>query len=120
MLAFFIIPLSDELRHMTFPVLFVLAGLFLLLGIILIILTKKAKIKGKQKIFLILTGASSLSFLIGVVLHNLLYAANMMTSNGFLKTLTEALHVTFFLIAIIGCPIAFLVGVIGTIIMKRK
>ncbi len=120
MLCFFLIPFSDKLRHTLFPGLFILAAIFFLLGIALIFLTIKLKIKGKLRFFLMLIGLSAPSFLIGVILHNFLYALNTIATTNFLKILTEALHVAFFLIALVACPIAFIIGVIGSIIARKR
>ena len=100
---------------------FTLWILFFFLGIILIFLTIKLKIKGKLKAFLILTGASASGFLIGVILHNLVYALTMITSHIIILTnIFEIIHVAFFFLAIPICPIAFLVGIVGTIILLTK
>lgn len=95
--------------------------LFFLLGGILIILTLKSKVEGKLKVFLLLTGLSSMGFLIGVILHNLLYALSILLEHIIvLKYLMEILHVTFFFISVPLSPIGFLVGAIGSIILFRK
>ncbi len=101
---------------------FALWGLFFLLGIILIFLVLKSKVKGKLKVFLLLTGVSSVGFLIGVILHNTFYALGIIFEHiTILKYLMEIFHVVFFLIAIPICPILFLIGVIGSIVLfKRK
>ena len=88
-----------------------------------LILKGKLK-KGILKKFLILTGASSTGFFVSIFLHNMFYALNIITSHIIvLKYLTEALHVGFFIIAVIVCPIGFLVGMVGSIVLlirKRK
>ena len=101
---------------------FALWGLFFLLGAILIFLVLKSKVKGKLKVFLLLTGVSSVGFLIGVVLHNAFYALGIIFEHiTILKYLMEIFHVVFFFIAIPICPILFLIGVIGSIVLfKRK
>jgi len=97
--------------------------IFSLLGGLLIFFTVKEKIEGALRKFLILTGASATGFFVFVLLHNVFYALNVITSNIIiLKYLTEILHVAFFLIAIFVCPLGFLIGAIGSIIIlvKRK
>lgn len=100
-----------------------IAALFLL-GIALIFFTLKEKIKGKLKLFFLLTGSSIVGFFVFVILHNLFYALGIITSHiTVLKYLMEILHVTFFIIAVLICPIGFLVGAIGSIVLlikKRK
>jgi len=96
--------------------------IFFLLGVALMFLIWKGKLKkGMLKKFLILTGASSTGFFVGIFLHNMFYALNIITSHIIvLKYLTEALHVGFFIIAIIVCPIGFLVGMVGSIVLLIK
>lgn len=99
-------------------------AVFFLLGLILIILTLKQKIKGKLKTFLILTGASATGFFVFVFLHNFFYALGILTEHIIiLKYLMEVLHVGFFIIATIICPLGFLISIIATtvlIIKQRK
>ncbi len=98
-----------------------LALLFLVLGGVLIYLTKKAKIKGKLKWFLMMTGSSSVAFLASVLLHNFFYALTMISENiVVLKYFFEALHVIFFLIGIPASPIVFIIGAVGSILLLRR
>lgn len=98
---------------------------FFLLGLILVFLTLKKKRKGKLEKLLLLTGVSASGVFIGILLHNLLYALGMIVDNViFLKYLVEALHVIFFFLAILVCPIGFLIGMVGSSVLfikkKRK
>jgi len=72
--------------------------------------------KGNLKKFLILTGASAAGFFIFAILHNLV--------SGLLSTIlnSEVEEPVFFILAVIACPVGFLVGVIGSIIelVKKK
>jgi len=99
----------------------ILGLIFLLLGITLIVLTLKQKIKGKLKIFLILTGVSAICPLIFSILHNLFYALAVITSHiTVLRYLMELLHVVSFFISLIIGPVGFLVGVIGSLVLLAK
>jgi len=100
----------------------IISGVILvILGSVLIGLTLVQKIKGKLKKFLILTGASAAGFFIFVLLHNIFYALEQITGHiAILSYLMKALEVLFFLIAIFACPIGFLIGVIGSIVMFNK
>ena len=100
----------------------IISGIILiLLGGYLIALTLKQKVEGKLKKFLILTGASAAGFFVFTLLHNIFYGLEQVTSHiTILSYLMKAFEVIFFLIAIFACPIGFLVGVIGTIIMFNK
>ena len=94
---------------------------FSLLGLALTFLTVKEKIGGTLKKFLILTGASSAGFFVSVFLHNAFYALGIIASQIIvLRYLMEALNVAFFMIAIFVCPLGFLVGVVGSIVMLVK
>ena len=97
--------------------------IFSLLGIALICLTLKGKIGGALKKFLILTGASAAGFFVSTLLHNVFYGLGVITGHiTILNYLMEILHVAFFIVAIFVCPLGFLIGVVGSIVMfvKRK
>lgn len=98
--------------------------IFSLLGGVLIFLTTKEKVKGILRKFLILTGSSAAGFFVGVLLHNLFYAAAVLTNHILvLRYLFEILHTIFFFIAIPLCPLGFLIGVLGSVtlfVKKRK
>ncbi len=96
-------------------------ALFCLLGIVLLVLTLKEKVAGKLKKFLLLTGASATGFFVFVVLHNAFYALSTVTGDIFiLNYLVQGLGVAFFLIAVLVCPIGFLVGLVGNIVLWIK
>lgn len=109
------------IRQIMIFIAFISWFLFCLLGVLLIFLTLKLKVEGKLKIFLMLTGISAIGFLIGVILHNFFYALGIIFEHiVILKYLMEVLHVAFFFIAVPICPITFLVGIIGSIILFRR
>jgi hypothetical protein len=100
----FIPPLGSLLVHFSgFAAWLVHAGL----GVTLLVLTVRAKVVGKLKKFLLLTGASATGIPVFVILHNVV--------SGLLNT-EEAV---FFTIATIVCPIGFLVGAVGTIWLRK-
>ncbi len=100
---------GEENRTLIGFVVFLSAGIvFIGLGVTLIVLTVKTKVGGRLKKFLLLTGASTAGLPVFVVLHNVV---------GALFNLEEAV---FFTLATIVCPIAFLVGVIGTIALAIR
>ncbi len=100
----------------------IISGVILvILGSILIGLTLVQKVEGKLKKLLVLTGASATGFFVFAILHNIFYALEQITSHiAILSYLMKAFEVIFFLIAIFACPIGFLIGVIGTIVMFNK
>ena len=100
----------------------IISGIILvILGSALIGLTLVQKVEGKLKKFLILTGASAAGFFVFALLHNIFYGLEQVTGHiTILSYLIKAFEVIFFLIAIFACPIGFLIGVIGTIVMFSK
>lgn len=95
--------------------------IFSLLGGVLIFLTLKEKVEGLLKKFLFLTGLSAAGFFVGVFLHNAFYALGTVTNQiVILGHLAEILDVAFFLIAVLACPLGFLTGAVGSIILLIK
>jgi len=90
-----------------------------LLGIALIIFAVKAGYTKIYRAFLILTGASALGMVIGAVLHNLIYALFIMLfgENFWGSGGDEGVFLIF---ATIICPLALLVGIIGSIVLIAK
>lgn len=96
---------------------------FFLLGIALIVLTLKQKVRGILRKFLILTGATSAGFFVSVLLHNFIYGLFIVLFGpGFWERIGLGDEPFFFLLAIVVCPIGFLIGVVGsvTLFIKRR
>jgi hypothetical protein len=89
---------------------FIWIGSFFVLGLALVIMAIKQKVERRLKFFLILTGGSAAGFVASILLHNFLSALL-----GPAIGLKE--EPVFFFIAVLVCPIAFLVGAIGSVIM---
>ena len=71
--------------------------------------------------FLILTGASATGSLVSVFLHNAIYALFIEWFGvGFWERIGMGDEPFFFILATIICPIAFLVGAIGSIVLFIK
>lgn len=85
-----------------------LIALFFILGTALVVLTLRQKVAGKLKIFMLMTGGSAAGLVAFSVLHNLLYALL-----GFEEPVC-------FLLAVIACPILFLIGAVGSIVMMVR
>jgi hypothetical protein len=89
------------------------------LGIALIVLAVKANFTKISKAFFILTGASAIGIVLGAVLHNLVYALFIkLFGEGFWAGLGD--EPVFFILSVIVCPIALLVGIIGSIVLIAK
>ena len=100
-------------RYFFFPA----AAIFLLLGIALIILAAKARLPRALKTFLIMTGSAGAAFLLSVVLHNVIYGLLIMWFGENFWGTNGGDEAFFFIIAILVCPLVFLVGMIGSIVM---
>jgi hypothetical protein len=87
-----------------------------LLGLVLVFLTIEQDVGGLLKIFLMMAGFAPIVTIISVISHNIISA--LLTS--ILKREFE--DAVFFLFALFGCPMAFLIGVIGsiTLIIRYK
>lgn len=119
LLSYFIfLPVSFKQSFFLFAA--ILSFIFFILGVALIVYALKLKILYKLRLFLVLTGVSASGFLVSVLLHNLLYALSTITHFLVLKYLFEVFHIAFFISAIFICPLGFLTGIIGSIILFRK
>ena len=108
-------------KYMSFSFLIISGTTFFLLGVALIFLTLKQKIRGMLRKFLILTGISSAGFFISVFLHNVIYGLFIhMFGTDFWNRIGVKDEPFFFIIAMFICPIVFLIGVIGCIILFIK
>jgi len=89
-----------------------------LLGVALIILTVKEKVGGMFKKLLLLTGASAAGFLLFILLHNAIYALFIYFFGA--EFWNGGDEPFFFIMAIFVCPIGFLVGAVGSIVLAIK
>lgn len=100
------------------PVFLSLTALCFLLGLALLILSVRWKQRALLRTFWILAGASTAGFALGSVLHNAFYALATVTGKWpILNAAMEVLEVAFFLIGTLLCPLAFLVGTVGAIVL---
>ena len=95
--------------------------IFLLLGIALIVLAAKSISRGLLKKFLLITGAAPIGAVVSVLLHNVFYGIFIhFFGADFWDRIGTGDEPIFFILAIIICPIAFLVGIIGSIVLFKK
>jgi divalent metal cation (Fe/Co/Zn/Cd) transporter len=114
------VPALNELSARVAPFGLIFLGvLFFLLGVTLIVLTVKHKVQGKLKRFLLLTGSSAAGLPVFAILSNVVYALVIyfFGENAWGSVGDEPF---FFILATIVCPIAFLVGAVGTIVLGAK
>jgi len=115
--SIFFVPVFRELL-MGFLFIIISGTVLLLLGVALIFLTAKAKAGGILDKFLILTGASSAGIIVSILLHNAIYGLFIQWFGAdFWERIGTGDEPFFFILAIIVCPIGFLVGVVGSVIL---
>jgi len=96
-------------------------AVFFLLGGALIFLTVKEKVGGLFKKFLLLTGASAAGFIVFAFLHNAIYALFILwQGEGFWDRIGLGDEPFFFIMAVFVCPIGFLVGMVGSIVLAIR
>ncbi len=118
-MSYFVIPGFRKREFFRFVSFFGI--IFFLLGIVLIFFTIREKIDKLLKKFLILTGASAAGSLVSVFLHNAIYALfTVWFGANFWERTGLGDEPFFFILALIVCPIAFLVGIIGSIVLFIK
>jgi len=119
--SIFLIPaLRDLLRGL--PVIIVSGSVLLLLGVALIVLTVREKVTGLLKTFLLLTGASAAGIIVSVFLHNAIYGLFI---HFFGADFWERFGLGddepfFFFMVILVCPLGFLVGAVGSVVLAIK
>ena len=75
----------------------------------------------KLKKYLILTAASIAGFVICVILHNVIYGLLIyLFGEDFWDKIGISDEPFFFLLAVFVCPILFLIGVVGSIVLIIK
>jgi len=123
MMSYLFIPFPHSFKRALFPLMAILALAFFALGIVLIVMTVKKKVKSPLKWFLILTGASSAAVFPSVILHNLVYGLFIYWfGEGFWERIGLGDEPFFFILALVVSPIVFLVGSVGSVVLliKRK
>jgi len=117
MVCIFAIPAARELL-MGLPFIVVSGAVFGLLGIALIVFTVKQRMGGLVEKFLLLTGASAVGIPASIFLHNAVYGLFIHWFGAdFWNGGDEPF---FFVMAVIVCPLGFLVGVVGNIVLAVK
>ncbi len=113
----FLIPAFRELLK-GLPLIIISGAVLFLLGVALIFFTVKEKERGLLKKFLILTGASAAGFFVSVFLHNTIYGLFIQWFGAdFWNGGDEPF---LFIMAVFVCPIGFLVGAIGSIVLAIR
>ena len=97
-------------------------AVFILLGVVLLFLTVKTKVGGILKKFLLLTGASAIGIPVSIFLHNAIYGLfiHFFGADFWERFGSGGDEPFFFIMALFVCPIGFLVGAVGTIVLAIK
>jgi membrane protein DedA with SNARE-associated domain len=116
LIGYFAVPFPAEVKRMLFPVAAVLALVFFVLGAVLLFFAWKSKAKKWLKISLMLTGGAAVGFLLGALLHNLVYGLLIYLFGEGVWDVFGGDEPFFFIFALIICPIVFLIGAIGGVV----
>jgi hypothetical protein len=104
-----------------FPSMVSAGAIFLLLGVTLIVLTVREKVGGMLRKFFLLTGASAPGIIVSILLHSAVYALFIyFFGEDFWTRVGLEDEPFFFMMAIFVCPLGFLVGAIGSIVIRVK
>ena len=114
----------DDIVAVVVSAFFQLSGLlFFALGLTLLILTARAKLDRLFKGFLLLTSSSAVGVFVSILLHGVIYGLFILIfGEGFWDRIGIPDEPAFFIMALIICPIAYLVGTVGSVvlILRRK
>jgi MFS family permease len=95
--------------------------LFFSLGIALLVLAIKKKERNRLGKFLILTGAAAAGIPVSAVLHNVIYGLFIYWFGAdFWEKTGLGDEPFFFIMAIIVCPLGFLAGAVGSVVLFFK
>ena len=119
LISTFFLPIIREVLRGA-PFVFLFSSIFLL-ALLLLIFALKFQKKGILKKFLLLTSISSLSIVVGGILHNLIYGIFIFFfGSDFWDKIGTGDEPFFFFIAVVISPLAFLTGLIGTLVILIK
>ena len=93
-------------------------AVFFLLAVALLVFTLREQVAGRLRAFCLLTAASAAGVFVFVLLHNAVYGLFIhFFGEGFWNGGDEPF---FFIMALIVCPLGFLVGAIGSIVLRIR
>ena len=114
----------DDIVAIAVSTFFQFSGLlFFALGLTLLILTARAKLDRLFKGFLLLTSSSAVGVFVSILLHGVVYGLFILIfGEDFWERIGIPDEPAFFIMALIICPIAYLVGTVGSVvfILRRK
>ena len=93
-------------------------AVFFLLAVALLVFTLWEKVAGLLRVFFLLTASSAVGVLVFMMLHNLVYGLFIhFFGADFWNGGDEPV---FFILALIVCPLGFLTGAVGSIVLRIK
>jgi hypothetical protein len=93
-------------------------SVFFLLAVALLVFTLREKVEGLLRAFFLLTAASAVGVFVFILLHNAVYGLFIyFFGEGFWSGGDEPF---FFILAVIVCPLGFLVGAVGSIVLRIR
>jgi len=93
-------------------------SVFFLLAAALLVFTLREKVAGLLRAFFLLTAASAAGVFVFILLHNAVYGLLIhLFGEGFWNGGDEPF---FFILAVIVCPLGFLVGAVGSIVLRIR
>jgi DMSO/TMAO reductase YedYZ heme-binding membrane subunit len=93
-------------------------AVFFLLAVAMLVFTLREKVAGLLKAFFLLTAASAIGVFVFILLHNAVYGLFIyFFGEGFWNGGDEPV---FFILALIVCPLGFLTGAIGSIVLRIR
>ena len=110
--------LLPSLRIVYIGFLIFCGALLLSLGITLLVLTIKGKTRGIFRKFQLLTGASAAGVPVSIALHNAVYGLFIYFFGA--EFWNGGDEPFFFIMAIVVCPLGFLVGAVGSIVLSIR
>lgn len=114
--AFLLLPMDSPIGAYLDFTFFPAATVFFVLSVALIILAAKAKFQRVLKVFLIITGSAGPAILAIFLLVHVNYELTKLTGVDMLAN-PGWLGGALFILILFGCPLVFLVGAVGTIVM---
>ena len=114
----FISPVNEFLQG---PVFLLPMVLFSLTGGILLFMIFRQNVEKPLKTWLVITGVFSTGFFVSVFLHNMIYAlVILLFGPDIWENIGMSDEPVFFIIGVVICPVGFLIGAVGSIVMLIK
>jgi len=95
-------------------------SVFFLLAVALLVFTLREQVAGLLRAFFLLTAASAVGVFVFILLHNAVYGLLIHFFGAAFWGGIGGDEPFFFILAVIVCPLGFLTGAIGSIVLRIK